>query len=175
MIQKRCGVCLNYKENLSHRQWDISCFPQCLLCEVKLQNKVGYFIVMCRSSSKIANELNNFHLHLNQLLNQMNKFHSSFILCDFNARLELWQGFPQRESSLQPNFIDFPHVMGFPPLGIPAVYKSMPPLHLSETPPSLGCLLLYHSMQRGINFLLENYPLVIGQPPLENKNFLTTP
>ena len=45
------------------------------------------------------------------------------------------------------------------------------PPHLSGSPPPLGqvCSFLHHSMKRGANLLLENYPL------LENENILTIP
>ena len=45
---KKGDVCLYYKENLSLRQIETLYFSQCILCELTIQNKVGY--VCCHLS-----------------------------------------------------------------------------------------------------------------------------
>ena len=58
--QKRGGVCLYFKENLMLRRLDLSYIAQCLLCEVTIENKTGYIVVLYRSPSHTANEFHDF-------------------------------------------------------------------------------------------------------------------
>ena len=53
---KKGDVCLYFKENLSLRQIETSYFSQCILCELTIQNKVGYIAVIYRSQSQSATE-----------------------------------------------------------------------------------------------------------------------
>ena len=86
--QKRGGVCLYFKENLILRRLDVSYIAQCLLCEVTIENKKVYIVVLHRSPSQAANEFHDFQYNFEKLLNQVKQFCSSFIaiLGDFNTR-----------------------------------------------------------------------------------------
>ena len=64
--QKRCGVCLYFKENLILRRLDVFHIAQCLLCEVTIENKKGY-----RSPSQTANEFHDFQYNFEKLQNQV--------------------------------------------------------------------------------------------------------
>ena len=58
--QKKCGVWIYFKENLILRRLDVSNIAQCLLCEVTIENKKGYIVVLYRSPSQTANEFHVF-------------------------------------------------------------------------------------------------------------------
>ena len=58
--QRRGGVCLYFKGNSCLRQTDISFFPECLLCQININNKKDYIIVLYRSPSQTSFEFNNF-------------------------------------------------------------------------------------------------------------------
>ena len=64
-------------------------------------------------------------------------------------------------------------------MGVPLyikVYQCMLPTPPEQTQSlSVACPNLHHSMQMGINLLLENYPFSIRQSTPENENFLTCP
>ena len=90
---KKGGVCLYYKENLGLRQIETPYFTQCILCELTIQNKVGYIAVIYRSPNQPVNEFDDFLLNFEKLLIQISQLKSSFlvILGDFNARSRsLW-------------------------------------------------------------------------------------
>ena len=42
---KRGGVCIYYKESFSVSLVDITSLPECLVCEVTIQNKKNFFLV----------------------------------------------------------------------------------------------------------------------------------
>ena len=65
---------------------------QYLLCEVTIEYKKGYIVVLYRSSSQTANEFHDFQYNFEKLLNQVKQFCSSFIviLSDFNTMLKSW-------------------------------------------------------------------------------------
>ena len=85
-------MCLCYKENLSLRQIETPYFSQCILCELSIQNKVGYIAVIYLSPNQSVNEFDEFLLNFEKLLNQIILLKSSFlvILGDFNARSRSW-------------------------------------------------------------------------------------
>ena len=85
---KKGGVCLYYKENLSLRQTETPYFSQCVLCELTIENKVGYVAVIDHSPIQSVNEFDDFLLNFEKLLNQISQLKLSFlvILGDFNAR-----------------------------------------------------------------------------------------
>ena len=66
--QKRGGVCLYFKGNLCLRQFDISYFPECLLCQSNINNKKGYFIILYRSPIQTSSEFKNFQHNLDKIL-----------------------------------------------------------------------------------------------------------
>ena len=47
----RGGVCIYYKESLGVRVVNITSLTECLICEVTMQNKKGYAVVVYRSPS----------------------------------------------------------------------------------------------------------------------------
>ena len=57
---KRGGVCICYKESLVVRLVDITSLPECLVCELTMQNKKGYVAVMYRSPSQSSIEFESF-------------------------------------------------------------------------------------------------------------------
>ena len=59
---KRGGLCICYKESLAVRLADITSLPECLACELTIQNKKGYVAVMYRSPSQSSIEFESFFL-----------------------------------------------------------------------------------------------------------------
>ena len=57
---KRSNVCIYYKKPLPLRLVDITSLPECLVCEVTIQNKKGYVAVMYRSPSQSSIEIEFF-------------------------------------------------------------------------------------------------------------------
>ena len=57
---KRGSVCIYYKECLAVHIVNITSLPECLVCEVMIQNKKGYVAVAYRSTSQSTSELESF-------------------------------------------------------------------------------------------------------------------
>ena len=53
-------VCIYYKESLAVHLVDITSLPECLVCEVTIQNKKAYVAVMYRSPSQSSIEFESF-------------------------------------------------------------------------------------------------------------------
>ena len=89
---KRGGVCIYYKESLAVRLVGIISLPECLVCEVTVQNIKGYIVVMYRSPSQSSIEsessLSGFEDMLSSVLFSKSQF--TVILGDFNARSSTW-------------------------------------------------------------------------------------
>ena len=89
---KRGGVCIYYKESLAVRLVGIISLPECLVCEVTVQNIKGYIVVMYRSPSQSSIEsessLSGFEDMLSGVLFSKSQF--TVILGDFNARSSTW-------------------------------------------------------------------------------------
>ena len=81
-----------FKGNLYLRQTDISFFSECLLCQININNKKGYIIVLYGSPSQTSFEFNNFQHNLDKILNDVKQLGSTFLimLCDFNAKSKTW-------------------------------------------------------------------------------------
>ena len=77
-----------YKENLPLRIISTSYFNQCLLCEMTCENQKSYIGVIYRSPSQSCNEIEDFLLNLEKLINQIKQLKPSItiIFGDFNAR-----------------------------------------------------------------------------------------
>ena len=90
---KKGGVCLYFKDDLSLRQIETSYFSQCMLCELTIQNKVGYIVVIYHSPSQSATEFDNFLINFEKLLNHVRQLKSKFLLIlgDFNAISKSWR------------------------------------------------------------------------------------
>ena len=76
---KRGGLCICYKESLAVRLADITSLPECLVCELTIQNKKGCVAVMYRSG---------FENMLSSVLFSESQF--TVILGDVNARSSSW-------------------------------------------------------------------------------------
>ena len=89
---KRGGVCIYYKESLVVRLVDITSLPECLVCEVTIQNKKGYVAVMYRSPSQSSIEFESFLSGFEDILSSVlfSKSQFTVILGDFNARSSTW-------------------------------------------------------------------------------------
>ena len=89
---KRGGVCIYYKESLAVRLVDITCLPECLVCEVIIQNKKGYVAVMYRSPSQSSIEFESFLSGFEDMLSSIlfSKSQFTVILGDFNAKSSTW-------------------------------------------------------------------------------------
>ena len=84
---KMDGVCIYYKESLAVRLVDITSLPECLVCELTIQNKKGYVAVMCRSPSQSSIEFESFLSGFEDMLSSVlfSKSQFTVILGDFNA------------------------------------------------------------------------------------------
>ena len=89
---KRGGVCIYYKESLVVRLVDITSLPECLLCEVTIQNKKGFVAVMYRSLSQSSIEFESFLSGFEDMLSSVlfSKSQFTVILGNFNARSSSW-------------------------------------------------------------------------------------
>ena len=85
---KRGVVCIYYKESLVVCLVDITSLPECLVCEVTIQNKKGYVAVMYRSPSQSSIEFESFLSGFEDMLSSIlfSKSQFTVILGDFNAR-----------------------------------------------------------------------------------------
>ena len=63
-------------------------FSQCILCELTIQDQVGYIVVIYRSPSQSATEFDDFLVNFEKLLNHVRQLKSTFLLIlgDFKAR-----------------------------------------------------------------------------------------
>ena len=86
---KRGGVCIYYKELLAVCLVDITSLPECLVCEVAIQNKL---YVMYRSCSQSSIEFESFLSGFEDMLSSIlfSKYQFIVILGDFNARSSTW-------------------------------------------------------------------------------------
>ena len=89
---KRGGVCICYKESLAVRLVDITSLPECLVCELTIQNKKGYVAVMYRSPSQSSIEFESFLSGFEDMLSSVlfSKSQFTVILGDFNGRSSKW-------------------------------------------------------------------------------------
>ena len=89
---KRGGVCLYYRESPAVQLVETNYLSECLLCEVTINDKKGYVVVLYRSPSQNSLEFDNFILNFEMMLSDINfsNPHFSIILGDFNARSNNW-------------------------------------------------------------------------------------
>ena len=85
---ERGGVCIYYKESLAVRLVDITSLPECLVCEITIQNKKEHVAVMYRSPSQSSIDFESFLSGFENILSSVLFSKSQFtdILGDFNAR-----------------------------------------------------------------------------------------
>ena len=88
----RGGVCIYYKESLAVRVVNITSLTECLICEVTMQNKKGYAVVVYRSPSQSTYEFESFLSGLEDLLSNIicSKSQFTIILGEFNSRSPEW-------------------------------------------------------------------------------------
>ena len=86
------GVCIYYKESLAVCLVDITFLPECLVCEVTIQNKNGYVAVMYRSPNQSSMEFGSFLSGFEDILSRVlfSKSQFTVVLGDFNARSLTW-------------------------------------------------------------------------------------
>ena len=89
---ERGGVCIYYKESLAVRLVDITSLPECLVCEITIQNKKEHVAVMYRSPSQSSIDFESFLSGFENILSSVLFSKSQFtdILGDFNARWSTW-------------------------------------------------------------------------------------
>ena len=89
---KRGGVCIYHKETMSVKVLNLSLLPECLVCEVSIQNKRGFLVTMYRSPSQSHDCFQNFLNEFEKLLSSIAEKKSDFtvIVGDFNARSTTW-------------------------------------------------------------------------------------
>ena len=90
---KRGGVGLYIKESLpSQNRSDLVTLPKCVVCEIQLNRKKYFFVVIYRSPSQDQGEFDDFTINFELLLSKMhaeNPF-SVVITGDFNCRSTQW-------------------------------------------------------------------------------------
>ena len=89
---KRGGACIYFRESLAVHLVDITSLPECLVCEVTIQNKKGYVDVMYWSPSQSSIEFESFLSGFEDMLSSVifSKSQFTVILGDFNARSSTW-------------------------------------------------------------------------------------
>ena len=90
---KRGGVGLYVRDSLpSKNRSDLVTLPECIVCEIHLNRKKYFFVVVYRSPSQNHSEFENFMMNFELLLSKMhaeNPF-SVIITGDFNCRSSQW-------------------------------------------------------------------------------------
>ena len=81
-----------FKEQLKLKQIITPIFSECILCEISMENKIGYIDVTYGSPSQTVTEFADFLENFEKLLYQMQQFRSSFVdmLGGFNAKSKSW-------------------------------------------------------------------------------------
>ena len=86
---KRGGICIYYKEHIPLiKRDDICTLDNCLVTEIHSEGEKDFLTCIYRSPSQSYNELENFCVNFDLLLNKIN---DEFLICsiatgDFNAR-----------------------------------------------------------------------------------------
>ena len=89
---KRGGVSLYHKESISVKVLNIYQLSECLVCELSIQNKNGYFVTLYRSPSQSLDDFESFLKKFDKLLTNITKTRSDFVIvnADFNAKSTTW-------------------------------------------------------------------------------------
>ena len=85
------GVCIYYKESLGVCVIDIPNLTKSI-CQITINNKTGYVLVVYRSPSQFSDDLKIFLSSLDQVITDMSLSNLAFrlILEDFNCRSNSW-------------------------------------------------------------------------------------
>ena len=85
---ERGGVGLYVKDSLpSKNRSDLRTLPECVVCEIQLNRKKYFFVVIYRSPSQDQNEFDNFIINFEPFLS---KLHAEIRSGDFNCRSCQW-------------------------------------------------------------------------------------
>ena len=89
---KRGGVCIYYKESLGVRIIDIPNLTESILCQITINNKTGYVLVVYCSSSQSSDDFETFLSSFDQVITDMSLSNPAFrlILGNFNCRSNSW-------------------------------------------------------------------------------------
>ena len=89
---KRGGVCIYHKKSVTVDVLELSQLSECLVCEVSVQNKKGFFVTLYRSPNQNHDGFQNFLYEFEKLLSILAQKRSDFtvIVGDFNARSTTW-------------------------------------------------------------------------------------
>ena len=90
---KRGGVGLYVKDSLPLRERiDLAALPECIVCEIQLNRKKYFFVVVYRSPSQDQNEYDNFMIQFESILSKINAENPFCIIItgDFNCRSTQW-------------------------------------------------------------------------------------
>ena len=91
-----------FKEQLKLKQIITPIFSECILCEISMENKIGYIDVTYGSPSQTVTEFADFLENFEKPLYQMQQFRSSFVgmLGGFNTKSKSWnKGITSNEGS----------------------------------------------------------------------------
>ena len=70
---RRGGVCIYHKETMSVKVLNFSQLSECLVCEISIQNKKGYFVTLYRSPSQSYDDFEIFLKEFEKLLTNITK------------------------------------------------------------------------------------------------------
>ena len=90
---KRGGVGLYYKDSLPLKnRSDLVTLPECVVCEIQINKKKYFFVVIYRSPSQSQSEFDNFTINFELLLSKMHAENPFCIVItgDFNCRSTQW-------------------------------------------------------------------------------------
>ena len=88
---RRGGVCIYHKETMSVKVLNFSQLSECLVFEISIQNKKGYFVTLYRSPGQSYDDFEIFLKEFEKLLTNIIK-KSDFVIIhgDFNAKSTTW-------------------------------------------------------------------------------------
>ena len=90
---KRGGVGLYIKESLpSKERSDLVTLPECIVCEIQLNRKKYFFVVVYRSPSQDQGQFDNFMINFELMLSKMHAENPYCVIItgDFNCRSTQW-------------------------------------------------------------------------------------
>ena len=89
---QRGGVCIYYKKSIGARIIDIPNLIESILCQIAINNKTGYVLVVYRFPSQASNDFESVLPSFDQVITDMSLSNPVFrlILGDFNCRSNSW-------------------------------------------------------------------------------------
>ena len=92
---KRGGVGLYVKDSLpTTERIDLVTLPECVVCEIQINRKKYFFVVIYRSPSQDEDEFDNFAINFELMLSKMHAENPFCVVItgDFNCRSTQWWG-----------------------------------------------------------------------------------